>query len=101
MKDVIVVNLSLYQLFKVELYDQSFLNLDLGCTATNLLANFRKKDLVEEQKVLNFNKECRVLVIKAVENLGSRMPIGNTSVKNMSCLNPHSLEKFHEKLKLV
>ena len=96
MKDGIVSNLSFPQLFKIELNDQASLKpaLDLGCGATNLLANLRKKDLVEEQKVLNFNKECRVFVIKAVENLRSRMAIGTTFVKNMLCLNPHSLEKL-------
>ena len=54
MKDVVVTNLGLNQLFKVELNDQASLKpaLDLGCAATNLLANLRKKDLVEEQKVL-------------------------------------------------
>ena len=68
--------------------------LDIGCAATNLLANLRKKDLVEEQKVLNFNKECGTFVIKVVRNLRSRMAIGSTFVKNMSCLNPRSLEKL-------
>ena len=45
MKDVIVINLSLDQLFKVELNDQASLKpaLDLGCAAINLLANLRKK----------------------------------------------------------
>ena len=52
--------------------------LDLGCAA---LANLKKKHLVEEQKVLNFNKECRLFVIKAVENLQSRMAIRSTFVK--------------------
>ena len=96
MKDVIVTNLSLYLLFKVELNDQASLKsaLDLGCAATNLLANLRKKDLVEEQKILIFNKECRLFVLQAVENIRSRMAIGSTIVKSMSCLNPHSLEKL-------
>ena len=86
----------LNQLFKVKLNDQASLKpaLDLGCAATNLLANLRKKYLVEEQKVFFFNKECRLFVIKEVENHQSRMAIGSTFVKNMSCLNPHSLEKL-------
>ena len=54
----------------------------------------RKKDLVEEQKVLNFNNECRVFVIKAVENLQSRMAVGSTFIKNISSLNPENLEKL-------
>ena len=64
MKGKIVTNLSLNQLFKVELNDQASLKpvLDFGCAATNLLANLRKKDLVEEQMVLNFNKECRLFI---------------------------------------
>ena len=78
MKDGIVSNLS-----KIKLNDQASLKpvLVLGCAATNLLSNLRKKDLVEEQKVLNFNKECRVFVIRAVENLRSRMAIGTKFVK--------------------
>ena len=74
MKERIVSNLSLPKLFKIELNDQASLKpaLDLGCAATNLLSNLRKKDLVEEQKILNFNKECRVFVTKAVESLRSR-----------------------------
>ena len=52
----------------------------------------RKKDLVEEQKVLNFNNECRVFVIKAVENLQSRMAVGSTFIKNISSLNPEVLK---------
>ena len=54
----------------------------------------RKKDLVEEQKVLNFNNECRVFVIKAVENLQSRIAVGSTFIKNISSLNPENLEKL-------
>ena len=49
----------LNQLFKVELNDQASFKpaLNLGCAATNLLANLMKKDLVEEQIVLSFNKK--------------------------------------------
>ena len=82
MKDGVVSNLSLPKLFKIELNDQASLKpaLDLGCAATNLLSILRKKDLVEEQKILNFNKECRIFVIKAVESLRSRTAIETTSV---------------------
>ena len=64
MKDGVVSNLSLPKLFKIELNDQAFLKpaLDLGCAATNLLSNLRKKDLVEEQKILNFNKNVEYLL---------------------------------------
>ena len=72
----------LNQLFKVELNDQASLKpaLDLSCAATNLLANLKKNDLIEEQKVLNFKKEYRLFFIKAVENLRSIMAIGSTFV---------------------
>ena len=71
MKGGIISNLSVPQLFKIEFNNQASLKpaLELGCAATNLLTKLREKDLVEEQKVLNFNNECRVFVIKAVENL--------------------------------
>ena len=95
-KEEIISNLSLPQLFKIEMNDKASQKpvLDLGCAATNLLAKLRKKDLVEEQKVLNFNNECRVFVIKAVENLRSRMAVGSTFIKNISSLNPENLEKL-------
>ena len=95
-KEEIISNLSLPQLFKIEMNDKASLKpvLDLGCAATNLLMKLRKKDLVEEQKVLNFNNECRVFVIKAVENLQSRMAVGSTFIKNISSLNPENLEKL-------
>ena len=95
-KEEIISNLSLPQLFKIEMNDKASLKpvLDLGCAATNLLMKLRKKDLVEEQKVLNFNNECRVFVIKAVENLQRRMAVGSTFIKNISSLNPKNLEKL-------
>ena len=95
MKDMIVMNLSLNQLFQVKLNDQASQKpAPETLVGLQTISKFEGKDQVEEQKVLNFNKECRVFVIKAVENLRSRMAIGSTFVKHMSCLNLHRFEKL-------
>ena len=80
MKDEMVSNLSLHQLSKLDLNNRTSLKpvIELGCAATNFLANLRRKDLVDEQKVFNFNKDCRIFVVTAVENLsgGSEWLLG-------------------------
>ena len=96
MKDEMVSNLSLHQLSKLDLNNRTSLKpvVELGCAATNLLANLRRKDLVDEEKVFSFITDCRIFAVKAIESFPSSMYIGSTFVKSMSCLNPHSLEKL-------
>ena len=62
MKDEMVSNLSLHQLSKLDLNNLASLKPvdDFGCGATNLLAKLRRKNLVDKEKVFDFNKDCRI-----------------------------------------
>ena len=65
MKDEMVSNISLHQLSNLDLNNRTSLKpvVELGFAATNLLANLRRKDQVDEEKVFNFNKDCRIIVV--------------------------------------
>ena len=58
MKDEMVSSLSLHQLSKLGLNNGTSLKpvVEIGCAETNLLAKLRRKDLVDEENVFNFNK---------------------------------------------
>ena len=68
--------------------------------------SLRKKDLVTGAEVDGFKKECGYLLVKLVEKIVERTPLGSVIVRNASVLDPRdilmiSTEEAEKKMKLL
>ena len=65
--------------------------LEIGFSAETRLSSFYKKDLVTGAEVDAFKKVCGYLLVKLVEKILERSPLGSVIVRNASVLDPRDI----------
>ena len=72
-----------------------FQNVEVGCSANQIITKLKTEDTVEHSAVIKFEAECRIFAIGVIENLRIIILTSRAIkfIKKASCLDPKKLSQ--------